>query len=259
MPAADVPTPAAARGGRRRGVVLAALVAVAAVLFTGALLAGTIGPLARDQDGLSVGRNGGSLTPSRTASIRASPSESAIGASASPSIPIEVDLHRIGPLDPEELPITRVSGAPEVVAFPTAFDRSIRLSGTASGFCAQAPPPTEGGARSAAFDLHLGQAGSRGSLTVSLVAADGPATSLRVDLALLEGLDHEAWYRATVIATDGRAGRIEIAALGTDGPVIEHELDVDATVATSSGEVCVHASLEEPATALFIDNLRIDL
>lgn len=259
MPAADDPTPAAAHGGRRRGLVLAALVALAAVLLTGALLAGTIDPLARDSDGNSVGGNGASPTPSRTASIRASPSDSPIGASASPSTLIAVDLHRIGPLDPEELPITRVSGAPEVVAFPTAFDRSIRLTGTASGFCAQAAPPTEGGARSAAFDLHLGQAGSRGSLTVSLAtAADGPPTGLRLDLALLGGLDHEAWYRLTVIATGARAGRIEIAQLGTDGPVIEHELDIDAAVPTSSGEVCVHSSLDEPATALFIDNLRID-
>lgn len=260
MQAADDPTPAAARGGRRRGVVLAALVALAGVLLTGALLAGTIGPLARDSDGISAGGNGASLTPSLTASTRASPSDSAIVASASPSILIAVDLHRIGPLDPDELPIMRVSGAPEVVAFPTAFDRSIRLSGTASWFCAQAAPPTEGGVRSAAFDLHLGQAGSGGSLSVSLgTSADAPPNGLRLDLALLEGLDHEAWYRLTVIATDGRAARIEIAQLGTDGPVNAYELDVDATVPTSPGEVCVHASLDQPASALFIDNLRIDL
>ena len=256
MPAADEQGPAASYGGgRRAGIVLAAVVVLCVVALTGALLAGTIGPLARDSDGISVARNGASAKPSRIESIAASPS---IGAGVSLSTLIAVDVHRIGPLDLEEVPITRVTGAPEVVAFPTPFDRSIRLSGTASGFCTEATPPSEGAA-SAAFDVHLGSVGSGGSLTISLSPVAGrPPTGLRIDLALLGELDDEAWYRLTLIARDDPPSRVEIVDLGTGGPVLELELESDRTVPTSSREVCVQSSLDDPQAALFIDNLRID-
>jgi hypothetical protein len=243
-----------------------ALAVLAGVVLVAALLAATIGPLARS-DGVTGGEPDvpaaaiGDVEPTaaaRTQPTDASPSESPVSAVVLPSTLLTVDLHPVGSLDVRELPITRVSGAPEVVPFPTPFDRSVRLRGAAAGFCVEAPSPSEGRGTSTAFDLHLGQAGADGWLMVSLPAtADGPPTGLRVDIAMLAELDRENWYRLTV-TTDGRTSRIEVAPVGGGGPVLEDEVSIDATVQASSTEVCVGSSRQAAGAALFIDNLRID-
>ncbi|MBA2632142.1 MAG: hypothetical protein H0U86_03955, partial [Chloroflexi bacterium] len=250
--------------GRRRGVAAAALVVAAGVVLTGALLAGTIGPFARDPDGagdreggLAAVVDGGTESPS--ASMQGSPLASATGSDVPPTVLLTIDEHEMGPLDPEKVPITRVAGAPEVVAFPSAFDRSLRIAGPVAGICVERSAPPRGSAPSVAFDIHLGDAGEGGRLAIGVAASgDAPAIGMDLDLATLAGLDRAEWYRLTATAQDG-AGRLEIARAGDGRPVLEADVGTDATIVpASANEVCLQSSLQAPDASLLIDNLRVD-
>ena len=247
------PAPATAgSGARRRGVATAALVAMFALVLAGAMLAGGIGPFARDSGEVA---DGGAEVPAGAGDASASP--------ARPDIPrptlVTVDLHPIGPLDPEELPIARIIGAPEVVAFPTPFDRSLRLSGTAAGFCVALASPSTGGASKMAFDLYLGEFEGVGTLAFALPPKDAAsATGLGLDLAALAELDREAWYRLAV--TGGRErGRLEVTPVGDARPEFAAELGADATILPiPTDEVCIQSSLQSSEASLLVDNLRVD-
>jgi len=245
---------AAGNRGRRRGIAAAALVVAAGVVLTGALLAGTIGPFARDPDGagdreggLAAVVDGGTESPS--ASMQGSPLASATGSDVPPTVLLTIDEHEMGPLDPEKVPITRVAGVPEVVAFPSAFDRSLRMAGPVAGICVERSAPPRGSTPSVAFDIHLGDAGEGGRLAIGMAASgDAPALGMDLDLATLAGLDRADWYRLTATARDG------------DGrPLLEADVGTDVTIVpASANEVCLQSSLQEPDASLLIDNLRVD-
>ena len=243
-----------------------ALIIIVATAVIGLVLAAVIGPLGRDP---SVGDSESQAPAAADGDARPTPSMRSLAAQASPrqspsgtSIPssniVTVDLHPMGSLDPEELPITRVIGSPEVAAFPTPLDRSVRLRGEAAGLCIGLASSSEGPS-SIAFDIYLGEAGDGGRLVFALPAAEGgQVTGLALDLATLEQLDREAWYRLTVTA-EGVAGRLEVTPVGEAGPVLEADLAGDATInPTPAHEACVSASLSAPETFLFVDNLSVE-
>lgn len=268
IPAAPARAPEPAAGGasgRRRGTAAVALVAIVGIALAGGMVAGVIGPIGSDSEDAGGRAPSTTPAPSSDAAIAApgsatppSPQESPTGSDVRPPTVITVDLHPVGPLDPEELPFTRIIGAPEVATFPTSFDRSLRLTGTAAGFCVALASASTSRAQSMGFDLHLRKAGGLGRLAVGL-PPNGPAsaTGLAIDLAALGGLDPEAWYRLTV--TGGEPGRLEVTGVEDDRLVLEAELGGDATmVPVSTDEVCIHASLQSPEASLLVDNLRVD-
>lgn len=244
-----------------------ALIVIVTTAVIGSVLAAIIGPLGRDP---GVGDSESDVPAAADGDARATPSMSSLAAHASPgqspsgtSIPssniVTVDLHPIGSLDPEELPITRIIGSPEVAAFPTPFDRSLRLRGEAAGLCIGPASSSSADPSSIAFDIHLGEAGAGGRLVFALPATDGgQASGLALDLATLEQLDREAWYRLTVTA-EGTAGKLEVTRVGNAGPVLEADLAGDATIdATPADDACVSASLSAPEATLFVDNLSVE-
>ena len=241
-----------------------ALIVVVASAVIGSLLAAIIGPLGRDpgvgdsESEVPAADEDARATPSmRSLAAQASPTHSPSGTSIPSSNVLTVDLHPIGLLDPEELPIARVIGSPEVAAFPTPFDRSLRLRGEAAGLCIGLSSPSRGSPSSIAFDIHLGEAGAGGRLVVALPATDGgQITGLALDLAALEQLDREAWYRLTVRA-EGTAGRLEVTRVGNAGPVLAADLARDATI-NPTDEACVSASLSALEASVFVDNLSVE-
>lgn len=260
--------PPARRRSSARGTIAAALAAVLGTVLGGWMITGSIGPVASDSGKVAEGGPGlGEVTDGDSSAAAALPTASAPDLSSqSPGLPdsvpptiLGVDLHPVGPLDPEELPVTRIIGVPEVVPFPTSFDRSLRLRGDAAGICVALPSPSHGGASSITLDMYLDDAGTDGRVVFAgTMTGAGPDVGLALDLATLERLDRGAWYRLAVTG-EGEAGRLGIARLGDDRPVLEAELVVDATtVPTSSDEVCIQSSLRSSEAFLFIDNLRVD-
>ena len=243
-----------------------ALIAIVATAGIGSVLAVIAGPLGRDPEGgggeseMPAAADGGTGAGPSMGSVaaQATPGQSPSGTSVPSSNVITVDLHPIGSLDPEELPITRIIGSPEVAAFPTPFDRSLRLRGeAAAGLCIGLASSSPEGPSSIAFDIHLGEAGAGGRLVFALPEG-GQVTGLALDLATLEQLDHEAWYRLTATA-EGRAGRLEVRRAENAGPVLEADLAGDATInPTPADEVCVSGSLSAPDASLFVDNLSVE-
>lgn len=245
----------AGRPGRAAGLLIAvAALGLAAGIFAVNRLPGAVANRTSDPAGVTDP----GVDATAAAGIEAPLPSTSAGAPASPPIVITVDHHRVGPLDPEEHPFTRIIGAPEVAAFPTPFDRSLRLPGVASGFCFALSPLSEGGASSMAFDLHLGESPGVGRLTFALPHDGSAAAGLGLDLATFGELDHEAWYRLTVTG-GGTPGRVEVTALGDPRPLLSAELGGDATfVPMRTDEVCIQASHESPEASLLIDNLRVD-
>ena len=241
---------------------VAALVIVGMVAV-GGLVAGAIGPLltawgiggdpARELPA-GVDRSPDAAVASRTGSTPTSAPASTSGTDTLIPLLVTFDLHPVGPLDPEELPLTRVIGTPEVAAFPTSFDRSLRLAGN-TGVCLELPQAAADDAASIAFDLHLGNAGSGGSLLFVLPTLEDTQV---FDLVALPESDPNRWYRVVVTGSSD-AGRIAVTPLGADQPILEAVLDADRTIGpTSSREACVQSMLVPDDAALHVDNLRAE-
>lgn len=258
--------PAKPTARRRRTAIVAAML-VSFVVVGGSVLVRAIGQLRTDAE-MATNRDaglpavvGGVTSPSASRAVQepssspASPTETG----AVPAVSLDFDMHRIGSLDVDELPISRLVGTPEVAAFPSPFDRSLRLTGPAAGVCLERPG-TVSPVASMAFDLHLGEAGSAGSLTVAGLSAAGagPASGLTIDLAAFGELDRDAWYRVIVSST-GASGRVTVRTLDDDRHVLDAELVGDEALApTSRVEACLSSSALPTDASVFVDNLRLD-
>jgi hypothetical protein len=250
-------SPAASPVGERRpGRAGSLLVAVVALGLAAAIIA-----IGRQPDAAADGSpdRAGIADPAATipsTGTAPSPSTSSVGAQDPPPTVLTVDEHPVGPVDPEELQVMRVIGAPEVVAFPSAFDRSLRLGGPAAGLCLPSAAPSTAEGSALTLDLHLGELGTgAGRLVVSFA---GRATGLTLDLASLATLDRSAWHRLAVTSADG-VGRATVFTVADDRPVLDVGLEAGASdVPATAGEVCLHAELQATGTSLFVDNLRVD-
>ena len=264
-PSAAGPQVSPAGSGARRGVrAVAALAVLVLLAAVGGMLAVSIGQLGRD------GRSGGptvvdpvggaggepsASAPTRTASVSPSTPGAGLGSVTAPPLFVTFDLHPVGPLDPTEPWIARIIGTPEVVPFPTPFDRSLRLTGAGAGVCFELPAPETTGASSMAFDVHLGQAASDGILLIVLAAGEGAeAIALAVDLAAARELDRDAWYRFEAIR-EGGSGQLVVT---DDQAILDVALSADPTISsTPIDQTCIQAALPNTAS-LLIDNLRVE-
>jgi hypothetical protein len=233
------------------GIVLAAIglgLAVALVVGTASMLSGlaTDGPTPPP--------------PAADASVRAEPSEpprtSPTSTDGVPGSALIVDAHPVGALDPAELPNIRVTGSPEVVALPSAFDRSIRLAGD-SGLCMRLSSPSPDAVPTVSLDLQAGGLGSGGRLSFGLPAAgEHEAIGLQLDVAALAGLDRALWYRVTVRA-DGDAGHLSVVPTDGGPAVLDIALAPDPAAAPAAAdETCMHASLGSAGGSLLVDRVR---
>ncbi len=256
----------AGRGDRRRGAGLAGLAVVVVLAAVGGMLAVSIGQLGRDVGSAAtagadpVGGAGGEPSPSAaTGTATVFPSAGAgVGSATAPQLFLTFDLHPVGPLDPVELSVARIIGTPEVVPFPTPFDRSLRLAGASAGACFELPGSETTSASSMAFDVHLDEVGSDGMLQVVLAADDGAgARPLAIDLAAARELDRDAWYRFEVTIVGG-AGHLVVAPVSGGQAILEATLRTDPGDAPlSTDQACVQSALPVGAS-LSIDNLRVE-
>lgn len=229
-----------------------------AIVVTGVVVVAAVAWLGVDPDGAVIPSNAavnhGQSTGTPAAS--AAPRAEATASSALLRSGISFDLHPIGPLDPEEVPVARIVGEPEVVSVPSPFDRSLRMSGATAGICVAAPA-LQGRSSSIAFDLLVSGATSGGSLGIGLAATDtAQAGGYSVELARLD-LAPEGWYRLTA-ASDGSVG-ILIVADRSGRSLLQTELAADASFApTSAGERCLWASLRGADASVLVDDLQVD-
>jgi hypothetical protein len=254
-------------GARRRGKAVAAFAVVVGLAAIGGMLAVSLGQLGQDvgsevttNDGPVGGAGGDPSASAATRAATASPSTSGAGSGSATAPPLFVtfDLHPVGPVDPVELPIARIIGTPEVVPFPTPFDRSLRLTGAAAGACFELPAPETTGASSMAFDVYLGEVASNGTLVIVLAADDGAAAiPLTVDLSVAGELDRDTWYRVEVTST-GDSGQLMVTPVGGGQAILEATLSADPTISpTSTDRACIQSALPD-AASIFVDNLRVE-
>ena len=268
-PAAGGPrVSSAGSGARRRITAVAALAVVVGLAAAGGMLAASIGQLGRDvgsggtTDADPLGGAGGGPSASaatRTATVSPSAPGDQLGSATAPPLLVTFDLHPVGPVDPVELPVARIMGTPEVVPFPTPFNRSLRLTGAGAGVCLELPAPETTGASSMAFDIHLAEVASDGMLLVVVLAADDAAGAipLAVDLTAARELDRDAWYRFEVTST-GDSGQLVVTPVGGDQAILEAALTADpATSPTSTDQACIQSALPD-AESLYVDNLRVE-
>lgn len=231
---------------------------VLALVLGGGLLAGVlsgaldrIGPRATSEPDL-----GAAASPTASAGVDRStaPSATAVASLSPAPLIVTFDLQRMGPLVAAQLPGSRLIGAPEVVAIPSPFDRSLRLAGAATGICLEGR-----GSSGIAFDLFRDDAGSGGLLRVGLESSgDRRAMALIVELDSLARLPRGSWYRIHVVP-DGAAGRAVVTDPESGREVLAMELGTDtAGVSPADGETCLQAALATTDASLLADNLRVD-
>jgi hypothetical protein len=250
---------------RRLPPVAAPLVVAVAVL--GASLASVVGLLGGEDTPAGAalatpdGRGGvlgGGPTTAPTSAPAATPAPAASGTRAA-TVSIAVDLAfdemRMGALEVGGA-IAEVVGRPEIAAYPTPFDRSVRLAGDAThGFCVDAPGVV---AEAAVIGLDLYSEGdsSPGTLELSIPDGSGAGLTSRVPLAVMTGLPAEEWYAGTVRWAGDATARIELRSR-TNGTVVRSERLATQGV-EEAGSVCVALLGAAPDSAVYIDNLTVD-
>lgn len=238
--------------GERPGRTANLLIAVVALALAAGILAVTRlpGAVADGTPGAGGVIDADAESTNGAGTASSTPLSSADAPTPPPTV-VTVDEHPMGPINSEELPVTRVIGDPQVEAFPSPFDRSLRL-GSSSGLCVASA--SSAGVPSLAFDVHFGEIGTGGGRLV--VAFAGHVFVL--DLASFTGLDRSAWYRLTVTADDG-AGRAAVAAVADGSSQLEIELaGAGGTATATAGEACLSSELQAADASVFVDNLRVD-
>jgi hypothetical protein len=243
----------AGAAGRRRLLAVAVAVAIAAIAGSAfaaiASAPGSDGERSRvaGTDDPIVGGVGPDASPGALAS---SPSMS-----ASPSLggTITFDDVRIGPLAESQPASVHARGTLEVVAFPTPFDRSLRLTPSSAICVATRGQPARTGPI-IAFDAYLAEAGGDGRLGFSLSPDDA---GMAVALADLDGVDLERWYRLAVVrSTDEDV--LHVADVDTGAPVAAVPLEPDpAVVRAGENEACIDW-LTAGDASIFVDDVLVD-
>lgn len=232
------------------------LAAVAVLAFGGAALLqlgyldpfGSIGnSVASDPDGAVLG-GVGAPAPSSTPAPLASPAAEAVIAR------LDFDELRVGLLAGATDEIGPVAGGPEVVAFPSPFDRSVRISGNGTHrFCLPLTALEEG---RIAFDVDVYSDAppSSGRLRLSMSPAGAGPSAATVPLELLRALEPEAWHQLRIAWEPGHQVAI---AIGAEPDPTALSLPPASDPGAVSGAVCVTASGMAQDAALLLDNLRV--
>ena len=240
------------------------VVAVAvAVLLGGGVVVGTVGRFAADQgtspgdgpsgDGPPGGATDGSPGAGETYTGRADPTPV-----ATTVLPLRVgfDLHPVGPIDPDELPVVSYAGQLEIVPFPTAFDRSLRFTAPAGELCLAAPGPRA--AWRIGLDVRVDGDPAEGRLHIGFGPTDSAAgTAVAFDLVGTAALEPATWYSLSISRADGGA-HVEVAPREAGGRSEILELGQAGTGIPPFEEACLAVVLDDGGAAVLVDNLRID-
>ena len=231
-------------------VVIIVMLTLVAAGVAAATIARELGKPATVGDAFGGAAAGGSSPPSG-----ASNEEASAGAVPPASaMSVTFDVETMGALGPGAAGVARVLGAPEVVALPTPFDRSLRLGAPGDGLCLTGPP---GGrpARAVTFDLY---AGAQPAADLRLVPVDRPDQGVTLALAEIPGLGPDAWYRVRV-EWRGQRGAIHLDIRARDGGEAIESAELKPSSALDrgrTGSVCVEAARISDATAVHVDNVR---
>lgn len=235
-------------------VVVVALLVLGAGVATAALdRLGRSAPNETSAPG-GVGRDGQGAAPSASG-----PMNPTVGA-AWPRVEsgLAFDLLTVGPIQADPA-LVAVEGSPEVAAFPSPFDRSLRLSGTEpEGVCLAAaglrPAPA-----SVALDLYIPDPVTSGLLRVSFAPVAAQPAALELALAELGGLRPERWYRLDVSWDGEQSAVLEAREPDEERAILSGRLSRLTDRAPSVREAfCLGASGMAPESSLLIDNVKVE-
>ena len=169
---------------------------------------------------------------------------------------LDFDELRIGLLAGASDEIGSVTGAAEVVAFPSPFDRSIRIPGDGSHrFCVPFAELNDGGI-SLEMDLYAETALAAGRLRLSTAPTSTRATVVTVPLELLSSLRPESWHRLRAVWLPRQPVAISIGE-AAQGQFHNLTLPLSHDARAIPGTVCVAVSGMAMDAELLIDNLRV--
>lgn len=192
------------------------------------------------------------------------PSESKSATStAAPRAPQAV----IARLDFDELPIGQLAGAsgdiaavvggPEVIAFPSPFDRSISVAGDGSHRLCLPVPNLEDRQMSFEMDLYAETPTPSGRLKLSMAPSGAVVTPASVSLQLLDGLTAQAWHHLRTTWNPPQPVAVVIGD-ASPGPTQAVNLPPARDAGAVAGAVCVAVSGMAPDAVLLLDNLRVE-
>lgn len=201
-------------------------------------------------------------TPDASATPAATPDASAAAPATPAATPdavlasVEFDTMRMGALE-EGSGITDLAGRPEVVSFPSPFDRSLRLAGDgSSGFCL-APSLEPGAAIVLTVDLYP-EMTPAGSLEIVLATGVGDHALVSLPLTLLADEPPERWYRASISWPGAGEAQLELRDVGDGRLVTSESLASRAAPAGGSGSVCVSVVGSPPEGGILLDNVTVE-
>jgi hypothetical protein len=160
------------------------------------------------------------------------------------------DESRMGQVEPEGA-IASVEGSPEIVAYPSPFDRSVRFAAGGGGICV-ASGANVASEFNVGLDLYLESAPGAAAIEVAMASAGG--TSVQLPLDAIDGLTPERWYRASiVIGSDGSASA-DVRDREGAGSVWSQPLELSAA---SAGGDCLRVTGTTADAGLLVDNVEI--
>jgi hypothetical protein len=249
------------RRPRLRSLVLPAaaavlLIAVAAGLASGAFgnLVGSLptAPSSTENPGLTPGGGAGGV-------LGGGPSTPTPTATTPPLVTVvEFDTLVMGRLA-AGTGASAVVGAPEVVSFPSPFDRSVRLAGAAAeGFCLS-PPGIRGGEATVALSIFLEATPGAGTLGLEATPPVGAGRMVSLSLQPLARSPLDRWYRVT---TNWDAdGRVDVALTDMASEATVHEERLTARAISEvrpAGSICVTLDGMGPDAGILVDNVRLE-
>jgi hypothetical protein len=269
------------RAGSRawRRALLPVVAAAALVVAVVGIGSGAIDRLVPGGDGRPAAGDAGPTASERGAVLGGdpvtTPAPAATAAPAAPSTPaatptapatpvgtpdavlasVEFDGMRMGALE-EGSGITGLAGQPEIVSFPSPFDRSVLMAGDgSSGFCL-----ASGIAPGAPVDLSVDlypETTPTGSLDVVLADVGGQAL-LSVPLALLADQPLERWYRASISWPGAGEAELELRDVADGRLVGSAPLEASAAPSRDPGSICVSVVGTTPEGEILLDNITAE-
>ena len=161
---------------------------------------------------------------------------------------------RMGPIATQSDPAARGGG--EVVAFPTAVDRSVRLSAGDEPLCL-GQDAFAGSPGAASVDLHVRDAPARVGLGISLTTAPDQAHAVTIALDELGGTIRNTWI--TLGLTWSQAATVDLQAAPRDSGSLLAQASLTASDAPATdAAACLWRLGGSPGGEMLIDNVRIE-
>lgn len=167
------------------------------------------------------------------------------------------DLRVLGPLTVEP-PIVRVDGSAEVAAFPTSFDRSLRLTGPGlAGLCVDGNTVRDAPV-SVAFDL-MQPSGATPPSVLLTFAPGQTRESFEVGQELLSELQPGEWFGLEMTWEQDGSARAEVQPRDGGDGVVESRLQAaPEPVTVDDGAICIWLLASSAEQSIFMDNLVIN-